>query len=142
MGANDAKVTDGTTATSVQSTDVVYLVRGTSDMQSTLATLFGTGVPSIMRLSHQLFLGGTPQTFNNSGLITATESITHLTNDTTAALTISDGLYEGQLKLIVADTMGATSTLTGANIKGSSITFSAVGQTAILIWSNSAWYRL
>ena len=58
----------------------------------------------------------TPQTLTGAGEINATTSITLLVTNAANALTIADGLVEGQIKYIVMKTDGGVGTLTGANM--------------------------
>ena len=58
------------------------------------------------------------------------------------ALTIADGLVEGQIKYIVMKTDSGAGTLTGSNLVGTSIVFDTVGDGHTLIWTDSKWYSL
>ena len=84
----------------------------------------------------------TPQTRTGPGEINATTSITLLVTNAANALTIADGLVEGQIKYIVMKTDGGNGTLTGANLVGTSIVFDTVGEGHTLIWTDSKWYSL
>ena len=84
----------------------------------------------------------TPQTLTGAGEINATTSITLLVTNAANALTIADGLVEGQIKYIVMKTDGGNGTLTGANLVGTSIVFDTVGEGHTLIWTDSKWYSL
>ena len=84
----------------------------------------------------------TPQTLSGAGEINATTSITLLVTTGVNALTIADGLVEGQIKYIVMKTDGGVGTLTGANIVGTSIVFNDAGEGHTLIWTDSKWYSL
>ena len=84
----------------------------------------------------------TPQTLSGAGEINATTSITLLVTTGVNALTIADGLVEGQIKYIVMKTDGGNGTLTGANLVGTSIVFDTVGEGHTLIWTDSKWYSL
>ena len=84
----------------------------------------------------------TPQTLTGAGEINATTSITLLVTNAANALTIADGLEEGQIKYIVMKTDGGNGTLTGANLVGTSIVFDTVGEGHTLIWTDSKWYSL
>ena len=84
----------------------------------------------------------TPQTLSGAGEINATTSITLLVTNAANALTIADGLVEGQIKYIVMKTDGGVGTLTGANIVGTNIVFNDAGEGHTLIWTDSKWYSL
>tara|TARA_Y100000590_G_C15087925_1_gene776422 strand:+ start:118 stop:564 length:447 start_codon:yes stop_codon:yes gene_type:complete len=84
----------------------------------------------------------TPQTLTGAGEINATTSITLLVTNAANALTIADGLVEGQIKYIVMKTRVGAGTLTGSNLVGTSIVFDTVGDGHTLIWTDSKWYSL
>jgi len=84
----------------------------------------------------------TPQTLTGAGEINATTSITLLVTNAANALTIADGLVEGQIKYIVMKTDGGAGTLTGANLVGSNIVFNSAGEGHTLLWTDSKWYSL
>ena len=77
-----------------------------------------------------------------AGEINATTSITLLVTNGPNALTIADGLVEGQIKYIVMKTDGGDGTLAGSNLVGTSIVFDTVGEGHTLIWTDSKWYSL
>jgi hypothetical protein len=58
-------------------------------------------------------------------------------------LTIADGTYDGQLKLVICTSATATSTLS-ANIGAVSVQFSEPGHSVILMYrsTDSKWYVL
>ena len=84
----------------------------------------------------------TPQTLSGAGEINATTSITLLVTNAANALTIADGLVEGQIKYIVMKGDGGAGTLTGSNLVGTNIIFDTVGEGHTLIWTDSKWYSL
>ena len=84
----------------------------------------------------------TPQTLTGAGAINATTSITLLVTTGANALTIADGLVEGQIKYIVMKGDGGAGTLTGSNLVGTNIIFDTVGEGHTLIWTDSKWYSL
>ena len=84
----------------------------------------------------------TPQTLSGAGEINATTSITLLVTTGVNALTIADGLVEGQIKYIVMKGDGGAGTLTGSNLVGTNIIFDTVGEGHTLIWTDSKWYSL
>jgi len=82
------------------------------------------------------------QTLAGSGTIQTTQTLTLISNTgTTSSLGISDGLYEGQIKVIMCTSASANSTIT-SNIKATSITFNSAGDTALLVWYGSDWWVL
>ena len=137
----DGKLTDFDLATTVESTDKAYLVRGSTDLQITLATFFAN-IPSIMKTASPLYLGGTPQTLAGAGEINVSTTTTKISNTGNVALTIADGLFAGQIKFVLTTSATNTSTLSGANLAVTSVAFDLTGKTAILFWDGAAWWPL
>lgn len=141
----DSKVTAMTAATSVSSTDVLYLVKPSTspyDHKVTVANLFG-GIPVPVVLEDDLVLGGTAQTLSAAGAISISTLVTKITSpDGAGTLTIADGT-EGQIKVIVMVSNSGSHNLTiSSNIGHSSIVFNSAGDTAILIFLGGSWYFL
>ena len=87
-----------------------------------------------------LTLIGTPQTLSGAGAVNLTTSITWLVTTGANALTLADG-KEGQVKVIIMKTDGGAGTLTPTSLgNGTTITFDDVGDSALLIFTNSAWH--
>ena len=141
MPNTDGKVTDFGVATSVDSTDVFYLVRAGTDKQVTAAT-FLANVSSLFKTTKQVVLGGTPQALSDAGTINVTTTTTTLVNTTTSALAINDGLYDGQIKILLITSATGTSTLSGVNVGVTSVVFNTAGQTAMLFWVGGKWWPL
>lgn len=137
----DTKVSALTAATSVNSADVLYLIQSGTDKKVSISTLLANLPATLTKFSGLIALGlASPQTLTNSGNITTTQTLTIISNDiSSAALTISDGSYEGQLKLILCTAALGTSSLT-ANIKATEIDFSEPGHSALLIWYSNDWW--
>jgi len=137
----DSKVSDMTAATSVNSADLLYVVQSAVDKKMSFTTLLGNLPDVATRLGSILALGGTPQALFNTGLITATETITILTNDAPQTLTISNGTYVGQIKVLLMNSSGNAATLS-TNVSVTSVTFSQVGHSSLLIWYGSSWWPI
>lgn len=139
----DSKVTDFSAATSVNAADVLYLIQSSTDKKISVSTLLASLPNTLTQLSGLLALGlGNPQTLAGSGTIQTTQTLTLISNTGSAsALVISDGLYVGQLKVILCTSASANSVIT-SNIKSSSITFNSTGDTALLVWYNNDWWVL
>jgi len=139
----DTKVTDFTAATSVNSADVLYLIQGSNDRKITLSTLLANLPNSLTKFSGLVALAmNGAQTLIGSGVIQTTQTLTLISNTgTTGSLTINDGSFDGQLKLIMFTSGAANSTIT-SNIKATSITFNSVGDTALLVWYSNDWWVL
>jgi hypothetical protein len=85
-------------------------------------------------------LDGTPDSVNSDTAVSVTTSITHVdSSSATLALTLADGT-NGQVKIITMTTAGNDAVVTPANFaNGTTITFDAVGDTAVLVFTNSNW---
>lgn len=138
----DTKVSALTAATSVNSADVLYLIQSSTDKKISISTLLANLPATVTKFSGLIALGlSSPQTITNSGAIANTQTLTVISNDTAnSALTIANGTYEGQLKLILCSAALGNSVLTGSNIQAGSITFNSSGDTALLIWYNTDWW--
>lgn len=139
----DSKVTDLTAATSVNSADVLYLIQSNADRKISISTLLANLPATLTKFSGLLALGGTAQTLANSGAINVTSTVTYITNTGNSSLTIADGTYDGQLKLVICTSATATSTLS-SNIGATSVVFTEPGHTVILMYrsTDSKWYVL
>jgi hypothetical protein len=140
----DSKVSDLIAATSVNPTDVVYLVQSSTDKKLSISTLLAN-LPSVLtKFSSIVALGGTSQSISNTGAINATSTVTYLTNSTNSMISIDDGTYDGQIKIVIFLSGSSTTTLS-VNLGGApSVQFSTPGHTAILLWvdARSDWYVL
>lgn len=139
----DSKVSELTAATSVNSADVLYLVQSSTDKKLSMSTLLANLPNTLTQFSGLIALGlGNPQTLTNAGAINATTTLTTISNEAGAfALTIADGSYVGQLKLVVCTSAAGTSTISN-NVKAGTIVFSEPGHTALLMWYNSDWWMI
>ena len=139
----DSKVTEFTAATSVNPADVLYLIQSNTDKKITISTLLANLPNSLTKFSGLLALSlNNPQTLLGSGTVTTTQTLTLISNTGSASyLTINDGSYEGQIKILMCTSATANSSIT-SNIKNDTIVFSAAGQTAFLIWYGSDWWVL
>lgn len=130
------KVADYPLRTSVSPTDVLYII-GDDDGQITLEQFF-RNVNTPFVTTSTVAIGGVAQTRFNSGEINATTNITKLTTDADGVtLTIANGLYEGQLKVVLMDQFGGEAVLDGPNLLAP-ITF---GETTavVLMWVGTVW---
>jgi hypothetical protein len=107
----------------------------------TVDNVFGY-IPSLIALNQ------TPQALSGAGAVNITTAITHLTTVAGAsALTITNtSVKNGMLKIIICTVAGggaSTLTITGASSTSfDSVIFDAVGETLVLIQSNSEWHVL
>lgn len=137
----DSKVTDLTAATSVNPADVLYLVQSGSDKKLSVSTLLANLPNTLTQFSGLLALGlSNAQTLAGSGAIDITKFATILTNtEGTYTVTIADGTYVGQLKLILCSSANGTTNLT-ANLRGCTAAFTETGHSLLLVWHGSDWY--
>ncbi len=85
----------------------------------------------------------TPQSLSGPGAINNSTQITEFTSTGAGdALTISNGLAQGQQKQILHIVDGGSGALTGANLAGTSVTFTDDGDACTLSWSasQSKWF--
>jgi hypothetical protein len=86
------------------------------------------------------FIPAASDTRADAGAVSIDTFATKVTTTGAAAITLADGVVEGQHKLIVLTTDGGDATLTPATLTGgTTITFADVGDTAWLVWSEGSW---
>lgn len=82
----------------------------------------------------------TVQDISGAGAVDIISEITHIVTTGANAYTLADG-YNGQKKHIVMQSDGGAGTLTPSNLaNGTTITFDDVGDSAFLLFTNSAWH--
>ena len=107
----------------------------------TVDNVFGY-IPSLIALNQ------TPQALSGAGAVNITKTITHLTTAAGAsALTLTNtSVKNGMIKIIICTVAGggtSTLTITGASSTSfDTVAFDAVGETVVLIQSNSEWHVL
>lgn len=138
---SDSKVTEMTAATSVNSADVLYLIQNSTDKKISVATLLANLPTTATKLSGTFSLSGTSQTINNSGAVNVTASVTKITNDAAATLTIANGTTEGQIKVILC-TAGTNTTTLSSNVGPGIIRFQRAGHSVLLIWQSGSWWPI
>lgn len=139
----DSKLTELTAATSVNGADVVYLVQSSTDKKLSISTLLANLPDVLTKFGGLLALDvSDPQTLTNDGAINITETVTLLTSEAgTHLVTLSDGSYPGQIKIILCSSAAGTQRLI-SNIQGTSIEFSEAGHSAILMFYSGVWWIL
>jgi hypothetical protein len=81
-----------------------------------------------------------PQTLTGAGAVNTTSAVTNIVTTGADALTLVDG-QEGQIKYLAMKTDGGAGTLTPSNLaNGTTITFDDVGDSALLLFTASAWH--
>lgn len=137
----DTKLEMMTAATTVNAADLLYLSQNSSDKKLSISTLLGNLPNTITKFSGQVVLGGSVQTIAGNGTINSTSTITSISNTGTASLNINDGLYNGQIKIVLCTSSPGTSSIT-SNISVSSIAFSEAGHSITLVWFNDNWWPI
>lgn len=139
----DSKVSELTAATSVNSADVLYLIQSSTDKKISISTLLANLPATLTKFSGLIALSlNSPQTIVGSGTINATTFLTSISNAAgTYALTIADGSYVGQLKLIMCSSASGTSSIT-SNLKGCTAAFTETGHTLLLVWYDNDWWPI
>tara|TARA_B110000196_G_scaffold309436_1_gene311087 strand:+ start:435 stop:899 length:465 start_codon:yes stop_codon:yes gene_type:complete len=135
----DKKITALTAATALSTDDLFHVVdspaSSPSNKKITVTNVFNK-IPTFIGVnSVETLTVGTGQT------ISATTAIT-IVNPAGGAITATLGSgVTGQIKTFISISAAATSTLTVTTTLGSlsTIIFDAVGETATLMWTGSAW---
>ena len=142
----DKKITALTAlGTGIAGEDLFHIIDDPSgtpvNKKITVDNVFGY-IPSLIALNQS------PQALSGAGAVNITTSITHLTTAAGAsALTLTNtSVKNGMLKIIVCVTHGggtSTLTITGASHTNyDTVAFSGVGQTVLLMQTNSTWVVL
>jgi len=85
---------------------------------------------------------GLTQSLSGAGAVDVVSAITEVVTTGANALTIGAGV-EGQIKFIVMKTDGGDGTLTPASFTGgTTITFNDVGDSVLLLFTNSSWFLI
>lgn len=135
----DSKVSELTSATTVGSSDVLYLVQSNTSKKITAATLFANA--SNTTLKGVTSFAEEVQLLSSPGIIDISKPITHLSVDASGGnLSIPAGATN-QIKIVVMiSSAGGTFTLTGQNIMNSdNVVFSSRGNTATLLYTDTKW---
>ena len=137
----DSKVTDLTAATSVNSADVLYLIQSSTDKKISISTLLANLPATLTKFSGLIALSlNSPQTIVGSGTINATTFLTSISNAAgTYALSITDGTYVGQLKLVLCTAAGGTTNIS-SGLKGCTAAFTETGHSLLLVWYDNDWW--
>jgi hypothetical protein len=139
----DSKVSELTAATSVNSADVLYLIQSSTDKKISMSTLLANLPNTLTKFSGLIALSlDSAQSIVGSGTINSTTFMTTISNAAgTYALTIVDGSYVGQLKLIMCSSASGTSSIT-SNLKGCTAAFTETGHTLLLVWYDNDWWPI
>jgi len=138
----DSKVSELTSATSVGVADQFYVVQSSTSKKVTAAVLFANAAN--VTLKGNVNLDSSVQAITSAGtLIDLTKPVTHLTADASGGSLAIPAGTTNQIKYITMIATSGGSYAISANIANSqTITFSAVGKTAQLLYTNSKWHMV
>ena len=138
----DSKVSELTTATSLGVSDLLYVVQSNTSKKITAATLFANAAN--VTLKGTVTLDPSVQSIVASGTsVDLTKPVTHLTADASGgSINIAAG-DTNQIKIItMIATSGGSFTLSSNIAASATITFSGVGKTATLLYTNGKWHMI
>ena len=139
---SDSKVSDLTSATSLGVSDYLYVVQSNASKKITAATMFANAAN--VTLSGNLNLQSSVQLVTSAGTtIDLTTPISHLAADASGGTIFMPAGTTNQIKYLVMISTSGGSFSISSNVAGSqTITFSAVGNTAQLLYTNNKWYMV
>jgi monoamine oxidase len=139
---SDSKVSELTSATSVGVADSLYIVQSDTSKKVTTAILFANAAN--VTLKGNINLDSSVQTISSAGTtVDLTKPVTHLAAGASGGSIIIPSGTTNQIKYITMISTSGGSFAISANIANSqTITFSAVGKTAQLLYTNGKWHMV
>ena len=139
---SDSKVSELTSATSLGVSDYLYVVQSNASKKITVATMFANAAN--VTLSGNLNLQSSVQLVTSAGTtIDLTKPISHLAADASGGTIFMPAGTTNQIKYLVMISTSGGSFSISSNVAGSqTITFSAVGKTAQLLYTNNKWHMV
>ena len=139
---SDSKVSELTSATSLGVSDYLYVVQSNASKKITAATIFANAAN--VTLSGILNLQSSVQLVTSAGTtIDLTIPISHLAADASGGTIFMPAGTTNQIKYLVMISTSGGSFSISSNVAGSqTITFSAVGKTAQLLYTNNKWHMV
>ena len=139
---SDSKVSELTSATSLGVSDYLYVVQSNASKKITVATMFANAAN--VTLSGNLNLQSSVQLVTSAGTtIDLTKPISHLAADASGGTIFMPTGTTNQIKYLVMISTSGGSFSISSNVAGSqTITFSAVGKTAQLLYTNNKWHMV
>jgi len=139
---SDSKVSELTSATSLGVSDYLYVVQSSTSKKITTETFFANAAN--VTLSGNINLQSSVQSITAGGTtIDLKKPISHLTADASGgSLTIPPGTTNQIKYLVMIATSGGSYTVSSNIANSQTITFSAVGKTAQLLYTNSKWFMV
>jgi hypothetical protein len=131
------KISELTRITTANPTDLLYVVQSNASKSISVNDLLKNFAG--LSLSGNVSFGGTPQVINGAGTVDLTTPITHIrVGSSLQQVTVPRGA-NGQIKIFTTtSSQGGTSRLAG-NIAGVDLNFSAIGDDAILVYTDGNW---
>lgn len=136
------KVSELNSAGAPAPADQLYLIQSGVSRKITLLDLLANLPNTLVRIGGVVALDSTAQTLANTGAINATTLTTHYTSDnaSTNSLSIADGAYAGQMKIVLNLGGSGTPVIEGSNMALSVII--ADRGSVILMWLGAQWQAL
>lgn len=134
----DTKVSELTSATTVGSSDVLYLVQSNTSKKVTAATLFANAANTTLK--GVTSFAGDVQLLSSPGNIDISKPVTHLSADASGGFLSIPAGSTNQIKIMVMiSSAGGTFTLTGNIMNSDNVVFSSRGNTATLLYTDTKW---
>lgn len=135
----DSKVSDLTTATTVGSSDLFYLVQSNDSKKVTAATLFSSAA-NVTLNGNVNFQSGV-QLLASPGIIDLKKPVTHLSSDSSGGTLVLPAGTINQVKIVaMISTAGGTYTIRSNIANSASVVFNNVGDTATMMYTNGKWF--
>lgn len=135
----DTRVSELTTATSVGSGDLLYLVQSNTSKKVTAGTLFANA--SNVALKGTYNLDTNVQALAAPGIIDLAKQITHLSVDAIGGdLVIYPGTNSQMKYVVMTSSSGGTYTIRGNIANNANVVFNNIGDTATLLFTNNKWF--
>lgn len=134
----DKKVDQYEPATSWSGAELLYVVQGALDKCLSLTTLF-SNIPVLAKFTGKIGLGGTPNNVTGSGAADVTKTTTFVTNTAPSTLSLPAGNFDGQVKLIIAQSIVGNVSLLGT-LGSNGITLTKTGDSAVVLYTQGKWW--
>jgi len=137
----DSKVSELTSATSVSSSDLFYIVQSNTSKKLSANTLF-ENVGNVV-LKGNVTLDPSVQLLASPGIIDLTKTITHLSCDASGGTLVIPSGKTNQLKILTMITnSGGVFTIRSNIANSANVVFNSVGDTATLLFTNNKWFMV
>jgi hypothetical protein len=138
----DSKVSELTSATSIGVSDQFYVVQSSASKKVTAAVLFANAAN--VTLKGNVNLDSSIQVITTAGtMVDLTKPVTHLAADSSGGSIAIPAGTTNQIKYItMISTSGGSFNISSNIAGGQTITFTASGKTAQLLYTNNKWYMV